>query len=190
LLARENLYDAYVLVLAGDINCGLFNEIIIQAIIEFVEFETEFYNKINLMAEDIKNVIITSLHEIRNYMVLLIGKSVDYVKGINYGYDIATIEVELLNLKDLIEELDDRSTRFLERLTTLAALQLELAIIELSFDIVPDSTLTLAANIINRAKEEVNNLLSNNKVSEEIANILLKIFEYCYISVEEILWEI
>jgi len=189
-LAQENLQDAYALVLAGDINCGLFNEIFIQAIIEFVEFETEFYNKINLMAEDIKNVIIASLHEIRDSIVLLMGKSVDFVKEINYGSDIATIEVELLNLKDTIEELDERSTKLLERLTTLAALQLELAIIELSLDVTPDSTLTLARDIINRAKEEVNKLLTNSKISVEIADLLLNMFEYCYISIEEIILEI
>ena len=188
-LAREDLMDAYWLVKAGDLKYGLFNEIIIQAIIKFVEFMTEFYNKFDLITEEIRNEMILSLHQIRNFVILLIGTSVDYVKGINCGFDIASIEVELLNLADFVqEELGDCDTKHLERLIKLSALQLELAIIKLSRGINPDSTLSLAQRFIGRAMEVVNNLVEENKTSEDTAiYILLEKLNCCYINIEEIL---
>ncbi|MFX1380111.1 MAG: hypothetical protein ACFFA4_13570, partial [Promethearchaeota archaeon] len=186
-LARQNLMKAYLLVEAGDINYGVFNEIIVQAIIEFVEFETEFYSKINLISAAIRDEMISFLHQIRNFVILLIGNSVDYVKGINCGYDIASIEVELLNLGDFIEEqLGDCGSKYLEHLIKLSAMQLELAIIKLSRDIDPDTALSLAKQFIDRAREEVLNLLEKNKISEDIASTILEIFNYCYFKIEEI----
>jgi len=186
-LAQQDLMSAYLLVELGDLDNGLFNEIIVQAIVEFVEFETEFYNKIDLISNTIRDEIIISLHQIRNFVILLMGNSIDYVKGISYGYDIASIEVELLNLSDLIEEqLGDCGTKYLERLVKLSALQLELAIIKLSRDIDPDSALSLAQQFVDRAREEVYNLLEKNKISEETAYILLNTLNECYSKIEEI----
>ncbi|MFW9785297.1 MAG: hypothetical protein ACFFFB_23660, partial [Candidatus Heimdallarchaeota archaeon] len=186
-LAQQDLRDAYLLVEAGDLNSCLFNEIIVQAIIEFVEFETEFYNKINLISEGVRDEIILSLRQIRNFVILLIGNTVDYVKGINCGYDIASVEVEFLNLLDFIDEsIGDCGTKYLEHLIKLSALQLELAIIKLSRDIAPDSTLSLVQQFIDRAKEEVNKLLENNKISEDVAISLLDTLNFCYISIEKI----
>jgi hypothetical protein len=179
--------DAYFLVEAGDLDQGVFNEIVVKAIVRFVEFETEFYSKIDLISEEIRDEIILSLHQIRNFVILLMGNSVDYVKGITCGYDIASIEVELLNLGDFVEEqLGDCVSRYLERLIKLSALQLELAIIKLSRDIDADSALTLAQQFIDRAREEVYNLLEKNKISEYIANILLDTLNECYLKIEEI----
>ena len=188
-LAREDLMDAYELVKAKELKYGLFNEIIIQAIIKFVEFETEFYNKIDLITEEIRNEMILSLHQIRNFVILLIGTSVDYVKGINYGFDIASIEVELLNLADFVRvELGDYGTKYLEILIKLSALQLQLAIIKLARNINPDSTLSLAQRFIDRAREVVNNLVEKIKTSEDTAvYILLEKLNLCYINIEEIL---
>ena len=193
-LAQEDLWDAYVLAEAGNIRSCLFNEIIVQAIIEFVEFETEIYSKIDLINDEIRNKIITSLHEIRNFVILLIGTSVDYVlglTGISSGYNIALIEVELLNLADLVEEeLGDFGTKYLEKLIRLSALHLELAIIKLSRGINPDSSLSSAQRFIERAKEEVNNLLENNEITEGItACSLLETLNYCYSKIDEIILE-
>ncbi|MFX0104912.1 MAG: hypothetical protein ACFE75_05435, partial [Candidatus Hodarchaeota archaeon] len=188
-LAQEDLRDAYDLVEIGNLKCCLFNELIVQAIIEFVEFETEIYNNIDLIVDEIRDEIITSLHEIRNFVVLLIGTSVDYVlglKGISSGYNIALIEVELLNLADFVEELEDLDTKYLEKLIRLSALHLELAIIKLSRGINPDSTLSNAQKFIERAKEEVNNLLENYEITEDIVTKLLETLDYCYFKIEEI----
>jgi hypothetical protein len=186
-LAREDLMDAYLLVEAGDLDQGVFNEIIVKAIVRFVEFETEFYSKIDLISEEIRDEIILSLHQIRNFVIILMGNSVDYVKGINCGYDIASIEVELLNLGDFVEEqLGDCVSKHLERLIRLSVLQLELAIIKLSRDIDADSALSLAQQFIDRAREEVHTLLEKNKISKDIANMLLDILNECYRKIEEI----
>jgi hypothetical protein len=187
-LAREYLMDAYILVNKEALNHGLFNELVIQGIIEFVEFETDFYSKFDLITEEIRNEIILYLHQIRNFVILLIGSSVDYAKGINCGFDIASIEVELLNLADIIkEELGDYSTQYLEKLVKLSALQLELAVIKLSRGIDPDSSLSVAQKFIDRAMEEVNNLVESIKIYEGIASYLLERLNNCYINIEEIL---
>ncbi|MFX0007070.1 MAG: Ig domain-containing protein, partial [Promethearchaeota archaeon] len=185
--ARQDLWQAYLLVEAGDLNKGVFNELIIQAIIEFVEFETEFYNKIDLISTAIIDDMISFLHQIRNFVVLMMGNSVDYVKGISCGYDIASIEVELLNLEDFIEEqLGDCNCKYLEHLIKLSAMQLELAIIKLSRDINPDSALSLAKQFIDRAREETLDLLENNKISVDISSILLDSLNNCYSKIEEL----
>ncbi|MFX0048768.1 MAG: hypothetical protein ACFE8G_11450 [Candidatus Hermodarchaeota archaeon] len=188
-LAQEYLMDALELVKAGDLNYGLFNEFVVQALIEFVEFETEFYNKFNFITEEIRNETILALRQIRNFVVLLIGTSVDYVKDINCGFDIASIEVELLNLADFVqEELGDCDSKYLERLIKLSALQLELAIIKLSRDINPDSTLSLAQRFIDRARQEVNKLLESGKISENVACSLLNTLDYCYFEIDKIIY--
>ncbi|MHA1913974.1 MAG: hypothetical protein ACW97V_06390 [Promethearchaeota archaeon] len=187
-LAQGDLWDAYVLVEAGNIKSCVFNEFIVQAIIEFVEFETNIYNKVDLIAEPINNEIIGSLHEIRNFLVLLMGASVDYATDINYGYDIATIEVDLLNLADFVEvELGNSGSRYLEKLIRLSALHLELAIIKLSRGINPDSTLSSAQRFIDRAMEEAHELLENNESTEATICILLETLEYCYFKISEII---
>ncbi|MFX0105702.1 MAG: hypothetical protein ACFE75_09440, partial [Candidatus Hodarchaeota archaeon] len=186
-LAQEDLRDAYLLVEAGDLDQGVFNEIIVKAIVRFVEFETEFYSKIDLISKEIRDEMILSLHQIRNFVIILMGNSVDYVKGITCGYDIASIEVELLNLGDFIEEqLGDCPSKYLERLIKLSALQLELAIIKLSRDIDADSALSLAQQFIDRARDEVYNLLEKNRISDDTANILLDTLNECYLKIEEI----
>jgi hypothetical protein len=186
-LARQDLMKAYLLVEAGDLDKCVFNELIIQAIIEFVEFETEFYNKIDLISTAIIDDMISFLHQIRNFVIILMGNSVDYVKGISCGYDIASIEVELLNLEDFIEEqLGDCSCKYLEHLIKLSSMQLELAIIKLSRDIDPDSALSLAKQFIDRAREETLNLLEENKISVDLSSKLLDSLNYCYTMIEEI----
>jgi hypothetical protein len=179
--------EAYLLVEAGDLDYGLFNEIIVKAIIKFVEFETEFYSKFDLISSVVRDEMISLLHQIRNFVIILMGNSVDYVKGINCGYDIASIEVELLNLGDFIEEqLEDDISKHLEHLVKLSAMQLELAIIKLSRDIDPDSALSLAQKFIDFAKNEVLNLMEKDKISVDIMNLLLDTLNYCYSKIEEI----
>ncbi|MDX1798841.1 MAG: hypothetical protein R3255_09350, partial [Candidatus Lokiarchaeia archaeon] len=187
-LARQDLMHAYLLVEAGDLDKGVFNELITQAIIEFVEFETEFYNKIDLISTAIVDDMVSFLHQIRNFVVILMGNSVDYVKGISCGYDIASIEVELLNLEDLIEEqFGDCNCKYLEHLIKLSAMQLELAIIKLSRDIKPDSALSLAKQFIDRARDETLKLLEKNMISgDNVISTILDSLNYCYTMIEEI----
>ncbi|MHA2186473.1 MAG: hypothetical protein ACXAAI_15890, partial [Promethearchaeota archaeon] len=187
-LAQEDLWDAFVLVEAGNIKSCVFNEAIVQAIIEFVEFETEIYNKIDLITDPIKNEITGSLHVIRNFVVLLMGASVDYATNINYGYDIATLEVDLLNLADFVEEeLGGSGSKYLEKLIKLSALHLELAIMKLSRGINPDSTLSSAQRFIERAMEEAHDILENNESTEATICLLLETLEYCYFRISEII---
>jgi len=187
-LAQEDLWDALVLVEAGNIKSCVFNEALVQAIIEFVEFETEIYNKIDLITEPIMNEIVGSLHEIRNFVVLLMGASVDYATSINYGYDIATLEVDLLNLADFVEEeLGGSGSKYLEKLIKLSALHLELAIMKLSRGINPDSTLSSAQRFVERAIEEAHDILENNESTEAIICLLLETLEYCYFRISEII---
>jgi hypothetical protein len=134
------------------------------------------------------NEIIGSLHEIRNFVVLLMGASVDYATSINYGYDIATLEVDLLDLADFVEEeLGGSGSKYLEKLIKLSALHLELAIMKLSRGINPDSTLSSAQRFVERAIEEAHDILENNESTEAIICLLLETLEYCYFRISEII---
>jgi hypothetical protein len=187
-LAQDDLREACDLIKAGNLKSCLLNELIVQVIIEFVEFETEIYNKIDWINDTIRYEIIESLHEIRNFVILLIGSSVDYVIGGTRGFTIATIEVELLNLVDIAEEqIDGYNTKYLEKLIKLSALHLELAIIKLSRDIDPGSSLSNAQRFIDMSMEEVNELLENNKITEDVMNLFLGTLEYCYVEISKII---
>jgi hypothetical protein len=189
--AQGYLGDAYTLVKAGYIGCSIFKDMLAQAIIEFIGFETEFYNKINLITDEEANYVIKSLNKIRNFIILLIGNSVDYVKGIDYGYDIAVIEVELLILKDYVEEtITDCNTNHLEKLLLSASMQLELAMIKIALDIDPDLTLLLAKNTLDLARDEVIKLSEQEKISQDVMYLLLEKIEMCYVNIEDVLNEL
>ena len=116
------------------------------------------------------------------------GNSVDIVKNSNYGYQIASIEVQILDLKDFIEiEIQEGNSERLQELLGLAALQLEIALIELAFDIDPDSALRLAQNLLNLAKDEVIILSNNDKITQEEYEFLIEELNSCYNKISIIL---
>ncbi|MHA1292076.1 MAG: hypothetical protein ACTSQJ_05345 [Promethearchaeota archaeon] len=174
-LAQEYLRDAYELVEDGNITCGLFHDLIAQVLIEIVEFETELYNNLLLISDEDAEYIISALHVIRNNIVLLMGNSVDYDKGTDYGYYIALIEGNLFDLIDFIEEeINPEDRECLEDLITSAAALLEIAIFEISLDFEIECTLTLAQYTLDQAKDEVNYLFDSGKISQDLADILLQ----------------
>lgn len=169
-LAQECLEDAYDLIEEEYITCGLFHDAMAQVLVEITEFETGFWNMIWLISDDDAEYIVSSLHIIRNNIVILMGASV----GTEQGYDIGLIEVDLIDLTDFIEEEISAGDRAcLEGLIALAVAELEVAIFEISLDIDTECTLTATQYTLDLAKCEVNNLLNSGKISGDLANVLL-----------------
>ena len=178
-LAQECLKDAYVLIENGKITCGLLHDAIAQVLIAITECETEFFHKSSFIRDEDAEYIISSLHTIRDNIVFLLGASIDYGLDISFGYDIATIEVKLLNLNDFIdEEIKKYERESLEDLIVLAAIKLEIAIFKISLDDEINNTLTIAQNYLDFSIIEVNLLYNEGKISQDLADtLLLKINE-------------
>jgi len=103
------------------------------------------------------------------------------------GYDIALIEVEMLNLFDFIEQEVSWSHRSnLNNLIRVAAQKLELAIIEISISINPEYFLTEAQWKLGKAEDEVSRLLNRGKISQELADTLLGKINQIYLAIEEV----
>ena len=169
-LAQDLLEDAYYLIEEEYITCGLFHDAMAQVLIEITEFETGFWNLIWLISDEDAEYIISSLHVIRDNIVILMGASV----GTEQGYDIALIEVNLLDLNDFIEEEISAGERAcLEGLISTTAAELEVAIFEISLGMNLECILTSAQCTLDLAKTEVDCLLNSGKISEDLANILI-----------------
>ncbi|MFO7796897.1 MAG: hypothetical protein ACQERB_10135 [Promethearchaeati archaeon] len=133
-------------------------------------------------------MIKSKLHEIRNFIVLLMGHSVDYIKETSLGYDIAQIEVRTLNLKDYCETEINFIGRDLKYLLLFSAILLEMSIFELSMDLNITCTLGHTIIILEMANSTVNCLYLKSKIgyetanylSTEIANIILEIETIIY----------
>ncbi|MBD3193896.1 MAG: hypothetical protein GF317_02495 [Candidatus Lokiarchaeota archaeon] len=140
-LAQKFLRIAYQKTLDGNLTCSLFKDAIAQVLIEITEFETVFFNKLNLIEDKAAQYIISKLHEIRNFLVLLMGNSVDYIKETSLGYQIANTEVQVLNLKDYSQAELGCKGKPLIKFFTCAAIQLEATLFELSMDMNISTTL-------------------------------------------------
>ena len=105
--------------------------------------------------------------------------------GMEQGYNIASIEIDLLNLTDFIEdEIDWRNRWCLNYLLGSAARMLEIAIFKISMNLDFNCTLTCAQLKLDRAICKVNRLLERGKITEELADILLDKINQSYIDIE------
>ncbi|MFX1593029.1 MAG: PKD domain-containing protein, partial [Promethearchaeota archaeon] len=137
------------------------------------------------IVEKLSNVeeIINRLRVIRNNIVILKGTSSQVEKG----YDVALIEIELLNLYDVIkQEINWKDGLYLNMLIRLAAENLELAIYKISLGINPENSLRSAQLKLELAINEINRLLNKGKISQELADTLLGKINQIYLTIEEV----
>jgi len=169
-MAQIHLRVAYHLIETDRIPCALFHDKIAKMLLLITEFKFEIFNRLDKISDDDAKYIITSLHDIRNNIVALMGISV----GTEISYNIALIEIDLLNLNDLIkEEIDWCNRKCLEIFIRLAATTLERAIIKSSLDFNIEPTLTRAQQYLEFAKIKVNCMLNSGKITQDLADILL-----------------
>lgn len=179
--AQQDLVEAYGLIANGSTCLGLFHDLVAQAMVKISEFETEFFNWLNLISDNDMEYITTTLHVIRDNIVILMGSSV----GTNQGRDIASIEVNLLDLSDFVaDEISRMDRACLNGLINIAALRLEAAIFEIALDIDTECTLTAAQHALDDAKTEVNNLSSSGTISQDLANSIIETIIGAQVNIE------
>ena len=180
-LAQKHLEIAYLLAERGKITCGLFHDAIAKIMIEIAEFRTEIFNKINFISEEDAIYIISSLHTIRNNIVLLIGTT----SGKEHGIPLALIEINLLNLNDFIEEeINCCNRKCLTCYIDCATKSLEIAIFKASMDHNLKCALSCAQWKLELAKNKVNCLLNKGKISQELADTILLEIEQAQCDIE------
>ncbi|MFX1442039.1 MAG: hypothetical protein ACFFHV_01385, partial [Promethearchaeota archaeon] len=182
-IAQKHLETAFYLAEKGKITCGLFHDAIAKIMIEITEFRTEIFNKIKFISDEDAIYIISSLHTIRNNIILLIGVT----SGTEQGIPLALIEINLLNLNDFIEdELDWWNRKCLTCCIDGAAKALEIAIFTASMDRDFDCMLCCAQWKLELAKDKVNCLLHIGKISQELADTILSEIEQAQNDIEAI----
>jgi len=183
LQTQDYLSEAFNYIEAEDITFGLNRDRLAKISLRNVESKTEIYNKITWIDDYTADIIIKNLHEIRNNIVIVMGASTNT----EIGYDIALIELEMLNLYDFIEqEVSWSYSSNLNNLIRVAAEKLELAIIEISISMNPEVFLTEAQWKLGKAEDEVNRLLNKSKISQELADTLLGKVNQIYLAIEEV----
>ena len=181
--AQEHLEEAYCLSESGKITSGLFHDIVAKIILRITEFRTEIFNKINFINNEDAEYIINSIHTIRNNIVILMGASV----GTEQAYNIALIEVKLLNLNDFIEEeLNWWISRCVRNHISSAARYLECAIFKLSINADIDCALTKAQWKLEMAECKIKCLLKRGKISQDLADNLLQKIEDVQTDIEKV----
>ncbi len=170
-----NLRSAYNQVIQGNICCALHNLETALSIIKMIKsIFLCFYHKFCCCDFDLDYVIFT-LNEIRNNIVLLKGNSVDYEKNTDLGYQIASIEVEVLNLKDFIQEnINIFDSWCLRRIVMHTAILIESAFFHIAQDTDYTCVLTCAQWTLDLAKCKVNYLLGEEKISQNLADVLIE----------------
>jgi hypothetical protein len=169
-IAQKHLEIAYILAEQGRITCGLFHDTIAKIMIEITEFRTEIFNKINFINDEDATYIISSLHTIRNNIVLLLGTT----SGTEQGIPLALIEINLLNLNDFIEDnINWWDRKCLTCYIECATKSLEIAIFKASMDHGLECALSCVQWKLELAKNKVNCLLNKGKISQDLADIIL-----------------
>jgi len=169
--AQDHLYEAFNYFEDGSITCALFHDYLAKLFIRFAEHRTEIFNRKGLIEDYHAEYIIDSLHEIRNNIVLLMGAST----GEEQAYEIALIEVELLNLKDFIEdEIPCCVGRCLSAKISCSAKLLELALFKISKGYSIDCILEYTQCKLEHAITKINFLLEKCKIPEDVANYLIE----------------
>jgi len=169
--AQDHLYEAFNYFEDGNITCALFHNYLAKLFIRFAEHRTEIFNRKGLIEDYHTEYIIDSLHEIRNNIVLLMGAST----GEKQAYEIALIEVELLNLKDFIEdEIPCCVGRCLSAKISCSAKLLELALFKISMGYSIDCILEYTQSKLEHTITKINFLLEKGKIPEDVANYLIE----------------
>ncbi|MFX1315028.1 MAG: CARDB domain-containing protein [Promethearchaeota archaeon] len=167
--AQERLQEALELIEEGDIICGLYHDLIAKMYVRFSETKIEFLNKKNKIDDEIAEYIISAVHNIRNNIVILMGSSICSP----LAYDIALIEVELLNLNDFIEkEISCCTGKYLSNNVYWASTMLEFALFKISMGYSIECILECTQWKLERVIWTINWYLNKGRISEDLANYL------------------
>ena len=179
--AQYHLDEAFSYIENEKIICALFHDAMAKAMVQITEFKVEILNRLDRIDDEHAEYIIDSLHTIRNNVVLLMGAST----GKEQGYTIASIEVDLLNLYDFIEEeINWRKSWSLKYLLRSATRMLERAIFKISMNLNIECLLECALRKLEWAMCKVNRLLDRGKITQELANLLLDKINQSYTDIE------
>lgn len=181
--AQDHLHEAFNYIENSDITCGLVHDCLAKLFVELAEHKTKFFARRGYINDNQAEYMIDTLQDIRNNIVLLKGASV----GSEQAYNIALIEVELLNLKDFIDdEIQCCIGRYLSNMISCSAGFLELALIKISMDYSIECILSCIQWKLERTVSKINHFLEKGKISEEVANYLIENITEIIESLEEI----
>ena len=182
-IAQKHLEKAYILSEQGKVTCALFHDTVAKIMIQITEFRTEIFNKMNFINDEDAAYIISSLHTIRNNIVLLLGTT----SGTEQGIPLALIEIDLLNLNDFIEEeINCWNRKCLTCYIDSATKSLEIAIFKASMDRDLECALSCAQWKLELAKNKVNCLLNKGRISQELADTILLEIEQAQNDIEAV----
>ncbi|MFX1574908.1 MAG: hypothetical protein ACFFB0_19395, partial [Promethearchaeota archaeon] len=181
--AQDFLYEAFNYIENGKITGGLFYDCLAILFIGFAEHKTKIFNKIGWIDDNDAEYIIDTSHEIRNNIVLLKGMSI----GLELSYNIALIEVELLNLKDFINDvIQCCSGKYLSNMISFSAGLLELALFKISMGHNIEYILEFTHWKLEKIISKINFFLEKGKISEDIANYLIERISNLIENIEQI----
>ncbi|MFX1344634.1 MAG: hypothetical protein ACFFBC_00480 [Promethearchaeota archaeon] len=179
--AQEHLVEAFSSVENGEITCTLYNDKMAKVFVQIVEFRNELYNrhfhnkycnnKCCHMSDEHTEYIIDTLHAIRNNIVILMGAST----GSEQAYDIAYLEVDLLNLSDFIEEeISSCTGKYLSWKVYCASKMLESALFKIDMEEDSEYILNCVQWKLERVIWKINWYLNKERISENLADYLTK----------------
>jgi len=143
--------------------------------VRFAEIKIELLTRRNKICNEIAKYIVFNLHEIRNNIIIMMGASTDS----ELAYEIGVLEVELLNLRDYIEqELPYCARKYLSKKIWHASKILEIAIFRISEGNDVECLLKCAQWMLDKTMNKIDCFLEGGKISEAQANYLkVKVLE-------------
>lgn len=180
-----NLRSAYTQVIQDNIICGLNYLESALSYVKMIKSILFCFNQICCCDNVDLEYIICTLIDIRNNIVLLKGNSVDYGRDTDFGYQIGEIEIEVLKLKDFIQDnIAFCDAICLKNLIARTANKVEATLFYLAQDVDYSCLLTYAQNLLELAICEVDYLLNEGKISQSLADILIENISKIQINLE------
>jgi hypothetical protein len=164
------LAEAYQLIETGQLHTGLVRNKIAEAKLEIAESKAELKALKAQVGEPYVSEILSMMHNIRNKIVELMGRSV----GTEFSHEISLAEVDLYDLRDLIEEnINETDRESLFNIVALAATKLENAIFDISLGKDTEASIIQALHALDHARAEVESLYGKGKISEDLKVTLI-----------------
>ncbi|MBD3339778.1 MAG: hypothetical protein GF353_11755 [Candidatus Lokiarchaeota archaeon] len=164
--AQKELQRANCLIEKQRNSRAIIRDMLAKIYVELAECRATIFSKICMIPEEDSNYIISYLRQIRNNIVILMGAST----GEELGYNIALIEIDLLDLKDLAEdELHYCSKICISRSLESAINCLECSIFKLSLGCNIKYSLTRSQWKLDKTSCKIIRMLKWGQLSEELA---------------------
>lgn len=183
-LAQEHLSLALDYLEAGSMPLVMIHDEIAQIYVLLTEIITEFFDWISIISDEQAEFIITSLHEIRDNIVLLKGQSL----GTQESYKIAEIIIDLYHVNDYIE--DDLCCCHLNNIrcsihSVIVKLDFALFVIAIEHD--PDYILTEVKWDLDNIIYDIYSKVVDGRISLELAETLVSMIDEAYAKIHSLL---